>query len=86
MKYYSGKKDDAVTRKTQSVFVIVTSPRFAKASMAMKIVRIPDTPIGQAPAPPWFLSCARKTTKVVVPQITQENTCGLVAPFKMEPD
>src|SRR5690606_32551012 len=42
------------------------------------MVSSPDRPIGQAPGPAPALSCARKVTKVVSPQITQENTCGRI--------
>jgi len=40
----------------------------------------PEIPIGQAPTPPLSASWAKNTTKVVEPQIIQENTCGLVFP------
>ncbi|WP_370867431.1 hypothetical protein [Nitrosomonas sp.] len=44
---------------------------------------LPETPIGQAPTPPLSSNCARKARKVVVPQITQEKTCGFTVPLRI---
>ncbi|WP_177428431.1 hypothetical protein, partial [Candidatus Venteria ishoeyi] len=70
----NGKDDIADIKNTQSIRVIEISPRFINANNAMNIVINPETPIGHAPTPALSCSCARNTTKVVVPQITQENT------------
>lgn len=84
VKYQNGKEDIAKTKNNQSIFVMEISERFKNASNAINIDMHPENPIAQAPAPPLSSSCARNTTKVVVPQMTQENTCGLRAPLMME--
>ncbi len=82
--HHSGSDDIALTKNAQSIRVIDTSARLAKARTATPIVITPETPIGQAPAPPSSAICARKTMKVVAPQITQEKTWGLVCPERIE--
>ena len=84
VKYQKGKEDIARIKNTQSVLVIVISDLFIYASNAISRVIIPEMPIGHAPAPPLSSSCARKTTKVVEPQITQEKTCGFICPCMIE--
>ena len=76
--YQRGNEVIAVTKNSQSVRVIVLSDLCVYARKATYIVITPETPIGQAPAPALSASCARKTTNVVEPQITQEKTCGFV--------
>ncbi len=42
----------AAIKNNQSVLVIATSARFTYASMAIRIVMLPETPMGHAPTPP----------------------------------
>src|SRR5690606_21210207 len=44
----------------------------------------PDRPMTQAPSPPPPASWAKNTNKVPSPQMSQENTCVLVAPRRIE--
>jgi len=64
--------------------VTITSDFFVVARNATYRVSIPETPMGQALAPPLSANYAKKITNVANPQITQENTCGLVFPCGME--
>jgi len=52
VKYQKGREAKAAIKNTQSVRVIDISERFKNASMAINVVIVPDTPIGQAPIPP----------------------------------
>ena len=81
--YHNGNEEIAVTKNNPSIFVTVISARLMKARNAIYIVIIPETPIGQAPTPPLPSSWARKTMKVLMPQMTQEKTWGFVVPLIM---
>lgn len=79
-----GRAEAAPARNSQSLLVISRSAPWAWASQAMEKVIRADTPVGQAPAPPPPARVARNTSRVVTPQISQENTWGRVQPARME--
>ena len=53
VKYQKGKEAKAEQKNNQSDRVIKASALFKKAKYATPIVKIPDTPIGHAPIPPF---------------------------------
>src|SRR5690606_12474431 len=83
VRYQNGRDSSAEAKNNQSAGVMLVSVFFARAMMAIKLAMAPDTPMGQAPIPPLASSWAKKTINVVIPQITQENTWGLVLPVKV---
>jgi hypothetical protein len=79
-----GRAELAPSRNSQSLVVISRSAPWAWASQAMKKVIRAETPVGQAPTPPPPAHVARNTSRVVTPQISQENTWGRVRPERIE--
>src|SRR5215831_18631273 len=79
-----GRARSATARQPQSMGVILKSDFFIHERRATKLVMRADSPIGHAPMPAPSESCAKKTVKVTMLQMTQERTCGLVSPRTIE--
>jgi len=84
VKYQMGNETNAAIKNNQSDLDIEISERFRKAKKAIKLAMAPEMPMGQAPTPPSASSCAKKTISVVMPQITQVKTWGLIRPDRIE--
>ncbi len=80
-----GRAERAAVRKARSERVNSRSVRLIHARAAIPSVMTPERPTGQAPTPAWPASWAKKTTKVVMPQMSQEKKWGLVSPRRTEP-
>lgn len=80
----SGMVHNAVMKKHQSVLVMLTSDLYLYARKAISKVKMAETPVAQAPAPPPSDIWAKNMIEVIMPQIIHENKCGLVLPAMID--